>query len=71
MRFCYAAILPFILFLPAAEALAETVNTRILNRAVNSCRTNRIGIVPIPASIHPTRRRSAYTAQCARQRRKC
>src|ERR1039457_2138409 len=34
MRFCYAAILPFILFLPAAEALAETVNTRILNRAV-------------------------------------
>jgi hypothetical protein len=33
MRFCYAAILPFILFLPAAEALAETVNTRILNRA--------------------------------------
>src|ERR1022692_4644158 len=34
MRFCYAAILPFILFLPAAEALAETVNTRILNPAV-------------------------------------
>ncbi len=34
MRFHYAAIMPFILFLPAAEAQPETVNTRILNRAV-------------------------------------
>jgi hypothetical protein len=33
MRICYAAIMPFILFLPVADALAETVNTRILNRA--------------------------------------
>ena len=33
MRFCYATIILFILFLPVAEAPAQTVDTRILNRA--------------------------------------